>query len=64
MTALETEVTHLREQLAAAKGLNDSMWETVVQKVIPLAPGKERNVSATEDEDEVEPERKKKRGRL
>ena len=63
MTALETEVTHLREQLATAKGLNDSMWETVVQKVIPLAPGKERNVSTTGDE-EVEPERKKKRGRV
>ena len=31
---LETEVQRLREQLGKAKGINDTLWETVVQKVI------------------------------
>ncbi|KAF9245301.1 WD40-repeat-containing domain protein [Melanogaster broomeanus] len=31
---LETEVQQLREQLGKAKGVNDVMWETVVQRVL------------------------------
>ncbi|KAG1781058.1 WD40-repeat-containing domain protein [Suillus placidus] len=31
---LEAEVENLREQLGKAKGINDVMWETVVQKVM------------------------------
>lgn len=31
---LESEVTKLREQLGKAKSINDTMWETVVQKVV------------------------------
>ncbi|KAF8518999.1 WD40 repeat-like protein [Hysterangium stoloniferum] len=35
VSELETEVAKLREQLGAAKGLNDAMWEGVVQKILP-----------------------------
>lgn len=31
---LEAEVIRLREQLGTAKGVNDLMWETVVQRVL------------------------------
>ena len=31
---LEAEIQNLREQLGKAKGINDVMWETVVQKVM------------------------------
>ena len=31
---LEGEVTKLKDQLGRAKGLNDAMWEDVVQKVL------------------------------
>jgi len=34
VSELEAEVTRLREQLGNAKGLNDAMWENVVQKVL------------------------------
>lgn len=34
MSELEAEVTQLREQLGKAKGINDTMWETVVQKMV------------------------------
>lgn len=60
---LEAEVENLREQLGKAKGINDVMWETVVQKVMTqekqkagqdaTAPGE------NEDEDDVERPRKK-----
>ncbi|KAH7890699.1 WD40-repeat-containing domain protein [Phlebopus sp. FC_14] len=40
---LEAEVLQLREQLGKAKGINDAMWETVVQKV--LSQGKEKQPS-------------------
>lgn len=63
VTSLEAEVLHLREQLAKAKGVNDVMWETVVQKVIPLANSKDKKAATTGDDD-AESERKKKRGRI
>lgn len=34
MIALESEIDELKEQLRKAKGLNDVMWENVVQKVL------------------------------
>ncbi len=37
---MESEVTRLREQLGKAKGINDVMWETVVQRMV--AEGKEK----------------------
>ena len=65
VTSLEAEVSELREQLKKAKGVNDVMWETVVQKVIPLATGTEKKKGAAPDEeDEAESNRRKKRGRV
>ncbi|KAJ7089699.1 WD40 repeat-like protein, partial [Mycena belliarum] len=53
---LETEVARLREQLGKAKGVNDVMWETVVQKVV--GQGKQKDAGAS-----AEDERRRKRGR-
>ncbi|KAH7929113.1 WD40 repeat-like protein [Leucogyrophana mollusca] len=39
---LEAEVQELREQLGKAKGVNDMMWETVVQRVISQGKEKEK----------------------
>jgi len=33
ITVLESEVQHLRKQLASAKGTNDVLWDTVVHKL-------------------------------
>jgi pre-rRNA-processing protein IPI3 len=62
VTSLEAEVSELREQLGKAKGVNDAMWETIVQKVIPLANGREKGSTAGDDEAELE--RRRKRGRV
>ncbi|THH13451.1 hypothetical protein EW146_g6764 [Bondarzewia mesenterica] len=55
VTELEDEVGRLREQLGRAKGMNDVMWQTVVQKVV--AQGKEKVADSTDEE------RSRKRGR-
>ncbi|KAJ7880351.1 WD40 repeat-like protein [Mycena olivaceomarginata] len=55
---LETEVARLREQLGKAKGVNDIMWETVVQKVVSHGKEKESDKQSTGAEDE----RRRKRG--
>lgn len=63
VTSLEAEVSQLHEQLGKAKGVNDVMWETVVQKVI--ASGKEKRaatVGGANDDDELA--RTRKRGRV
>ena len=39
MVELEDEVTRLKSQLVRAKGINDVMWETLMQSV--AAQGKE-----------------------
>ena len=52
---LQAEVERLREQLGKAKGLNDTMWDTVVQRLV----GQDKNGS----EDTAEGQRAKKRGR-
>jgi pre-rRNA-processing protein IPI3 len=41
ITSLESEITELREQLGKAKGLNDVMWENVVQKVLGVESKKD-----------------------
>lgn len=59
----------MREQLGKAKGINDVMWETVVQRLV--AEGKEKNQKAQDngtamDEDGAEPGeggRRRKRNR-
>ena len=62
----------MREELGKAKGINDVMWETVVQKVMTqekqkaVVEGRDVTVPAdsreVEDQDDVERPRKKGRG--
>ena len=66
VTELEGEVAKLREQLGKAKGINDVMWETVVQRLV--AEGKEKKhesgVPIVEEEAEQgEGGRRRKRNR-
>lgn len=56
ISELETEVGILRNQLGQAKGINDLMWETVVQKVVH---GQVNNGNP-----ELGDERRRKRGRI
>jgi pre-rRNA-processing protein IPI3 len=69
VTELEAEVGRLREQLGKAKGVNDVMWETVVQKVVGQKKDKEKDkigvsgVSGEAGDMEVDGERRQKRGR-
>jgi len=63
---LESEVARLREQLGKAKGINDTMWETMVQRVV--AEGKkvkaaEGGGDVEEDMSEDSNQRRRKRGR-
>jgi pre-rRNA-processing protein IPI3 len=51
-------VARLREQLGKAKGVNDVMWETVVQKVIHGHDKKSQG-----GDTDVDGERRRKRGR-
>ena len=48
---LEAEIQDLREQLGKAKGINDVMWETVVQKVM----AQEKQKAVTNDRDDAAP---------
>ncbi|KAJ3837890.1 WD40 repeat-like protein [Lentinula raphanica] len=59
VSELEAEVTLLRSQLGQAKGINDMMWETIVQKVIHNHDKGEGNASG----ERVEDGRQRKRGR-
>ena len=64
VTELESEVARLREQLGKAKGINDVMWETVVQRLV--AEGKEKkgqDNSTPMDEDGADGKRRRKRNR-
>jgi pre-rRNA-processing protein IPI3 len=58
---LESEVTRLKEQLGKAKGVNDVMWETIVQQLIPQS-GKARE--HIEGDPEEESTHRRKRGRI
>ncbi len=57
---LEAEVTKLREQLVKAKAINDTMWETVVQKVIAGGQEKSGDDTMAVDRDEGESRGRKK----
>ena len=64
---LEAEVSRLREQLGKAKGINDTMWETVVQRLV--AEGKEKKAQEDQDGSEMDVDgegegRRRKRGRV
>ncbi|KAJ8494375.1 hypothetical protein ONZ51_g2400 [Trametes cubensis] len=70
VSELEGEVSRLREQLSKAKGINDVMWETVVQRIV--AEGKEKGqekgrdngVAGGQDADaQTESGRRRKRNR-
>ncbi|TBU49181.1 WD40 repeat-like protein [Dichomitus squalens] len=66
VTELEGEVARLKEQLGKARGINDVMWETVVQRLV--AEGKEKKpesgVSIDEDgAEQSEGGRRRKRNR-
>ncbi|KAF9258929.1 WD40 repeat-like protein [Marasmius fiardii PR-910] len=62
VAALEAEVSLLRGQLGQAKGVNNLMWENVVQKLIGQAKGKAVNDLSTDaDVDDIERVRKRSR---
>ncbi|PIL25003.1 hypothetical protein GSI_12891 [Ganoderma sinense ZZ0214-1] len=66
VTELENEVARLREQLGKAKGINDAMWETVVQKLVSEDKGKKNEGGVPMVEDEAEQReggRRRKRNR-
>ncbi|KAK7445391.1 Pre-rRNA-processing protein ipi3 [Stygiomarasmius scandens] len=62
---LEAEVGQLREQLGQAKGINNAMWETVVQKVVGQGKHSKDKKSVQDDSNESDEEngRRRKRGR-
>ncbi|EMD38945.1 hypothetical protein CERSUDRAFT_112651 [Gelatoporia subvermispora B] len=63
---LEGEVAKLREQLGKAKGINDVMWDTVVQRLVAEAKDKEKGQDKKTSDGDVEMEenmRRRKRGR-
>jgi len=62
---LEAEVGQLREQLGQAKGINNAMWETVVQKVVGQGKHSKDKKSMPDDSNESDEEngRRRKRGR-
>jgi len=51
VSELEAEVTRLRGQLSQAKNINDTMWETLAQKV--LAPNSSSNANPEQDVDMI-----------
>ncbi|KAJ8094611.1 Pre-rRNA-processing protein ipi3 [Marasmius tenuissimus] len=59
---LEAEVSLLRGQLGQAKGVNNLMWENVVQKMIGQAKSKDANGRSSDDSVDSG-ERARKRGR-
>lgn len=61
VSELETEVAKLRDELATAKGLNDDMWENIVQKIL-AGGGDVVKANGPEAESETN-ERSRKRSR-
>jgi pre-rRNA-processing protein IPI3 len=56
---LETEIQQVKAQLGRAKGINDAMWDNVVQRVIFNEPVSQ----SSEEVGEHDNERKRKRGK-
>ncbi|KAF8202202.1 WD40-repeat-containing domain protein [Pholiota molesta] len=56
---LEAELEKLRDQLGKAKGVNDAMWDTVVQRLVTQV--KDQGLSTPKEDDSGE--RSRKRGR-
>ncbi|KAG2070200.1 WD40 repeat-like protein [Suillus decipiens] len=67
---LEAEIENLKEQLGKAKGINDVMWETVVQKIMTqekqttTVEGQNNIVSGEGEDDEDHVERPRKKGKI
>ena len=53
----------LRQQLAKAKSINDTMWETAVQRLVAEGKQKQREQDSEMEVDESEDETRRKRGR-
>jgi len=62
VTELESEVETLREQLGKAKGVNDAMWDAVVQRLVSQVKETEVN-TMTSSENAEEQAGRRKRGR-
>ncbi|KAF9531734.1 WD40 repeat-like protein [Crepidotus variabilis] len=63
VSELESEVERLKEQLGKAKGVNDAMWDTVVQKLVGQAEDVDLTGKGVVVNDVEEEQRKRKRGR-
>lgn len=57
VSELESEVQSLRDQLCRAKGVNDSVWDIVVQRLIKQPEPKEKST----DDSAEEPKKKRAR---
>ncbi|KDR80579.1 hypothetical protein GALMADRAFT_240898 [Galerina marginata CBS 339.88] len=62
VTELESEVESLREQLSKAKGVNDAMWDTMVNKLVSQVKDSGQPRQDESEESELS-ERRRKRGR-
>ncbi|EKM81805.1 hypothetical protein AGABI1DRAFT_118875 [Agaricus bisporus var. burnettii JB137-S8] len=62
ISELEAQVAQLKEQLGKAKGINDAMWDSVVQHVMTGENGKQDKVESTEDGSGDSRRRKRSRG--
>ncbi|THU91527.1 WD40 repeat-like protein [Dendrothele bispora CBS 962.96] len=60
---LEAEVVQLREQLGQAKGINNAMWETVVQRVVGQGKNLKDKKHFDDNDSDEETGRRHKRGR-
>ena len=63
VSELEEEVARLRGLLGKAKGINDAMWETIVQGALEKAREKSGQMETNGDAAREEDGRTKKRGR-
>ncbi|KAJ3571922.1 hypothetical protein NP233_g3442 [Leucocoprinus birnbaumii] len=59
---LEAEITQLREQLGKAKGINDAMWDSVVQRVVNMENERVQSDGAEREADSDARRRKRSRG--
>ncbi|PPR03196.1 hypothetical protein CVT26_008044 [Gymnopilus dilepis] len=61
VSALEAEVESLRQQLSKAKGINDAMWDTVVNRLVSQEKDAEQPSKEPEESDQAERRRKRSR---
>jgi pre-rRNA-processing protein IPI3 len=59
---LEAQVSQLREQLGKAKSINDTMWDSVVQRMMNGENEKQKQVESEEDSGGDSRRRKRSRG--